>query len=83
MSKPAWLGLSRALVDTGVFILWCRGEAQARLFFRNPKVEIYYSKMTQKELLRPPISDSERRRIKALLRMTRVVNPDPADCRRI
>lgn len=76
MSRPAWLNLTRALADTGVFILWHRGYSQARLFLRNPNVEIYYSKVTRKELLRPPISDSERQRITKLLQNFRLINPD-------
>lgn len=78
MSSPAWLRLERALADTGVFILWYRGEPNAKLFFRNPNIEIYYSRTTRKELLRPPISDAERRRISMMLGTLRQVNPDPA-----
>ena len=63
MSSPAWLNLDRALADTGVFILWYRGEPKAKLFFRNPDIQIYYSRVTRKELLRPLINDAERRRI--------------------
>ena len=76
MSEPAWLSLGSSLADIGVFILWYRGEGKARLFFRRPDVRIYYSKVTRKELLRPPISSSERRRIQALLETMRVINPD-------
>src|SRR5712691_9288032 len=76
MSRPAWLNLTRALADTGVFILWHRGDSQARLFLRNPNVEIYYSKVTRKELLRPPINNAERRRIGRLLEAFRLINPD-------
>lgn len=78
MSRPAWLSLGRALADTGVFILWYRGEPNAKLFFRNPNIEIYYSRTTRKELLRPPISDAERRRILIMLGTLRQVNPDLA-----
>ena len=77
MSEPAWLELRSALVDTGVFILWYRGDGRARRFFRNQHTIIYYSKVVRKELLRPPISDAERRRILALLRTMRLINPDP------
>src|ERR1700682_3132264 len=76
MSRPAWLHLQRALADTGVFILWYRGEPRAKLFFRNPNIEIYYSRVTRKELLRTPISDAERRRISLMLGSLRQVNPD-------
>jgi predicted nucleic acid-binding protein len=76
MSSPAWLNLQRALADTGVFILWYRGESKARLFFRNPNIEIYYSRVTRKELLRSPIRDAERRRIVLMLGSLRQVNPD-------
>jgi predicted nucleic acid-binding protein len=78
MSSPAWLNLPRALADTGVFILWYRGEPKAKLFFRNPNIEIYYSRMTRKELLRPPISDAERQRMLMMLGTLRQVNPDAA-----
>jgi hypothetical protein len=62
MSSPAWLSLDRALADTGIFILWYRGKPNAKLFFRNPNIQIYYSRVTRKELLRSPIRDVERRR---------------------
>jgi len=77
MSEPAWLELRSALVDTGVFILWYRGDAQARRFFRDQHTVMCYSKVVRKELLRPPISDAERGRIRALLRTIRLINPDP------
>ena len=51
-----------------------RGEG--KVFFRNPNIEIYYSRMTRKELLRPPISDAERRRIQMMLATLRQINPD-------
>jgi predicted nucleic acid-binding protein len=76
MSSPAWLNLQRALADTGVFILWYRGEPNAKLLFRNPDIQIYYSRVTRKELLRSPISDAERRRISLLLGSLRQINPD-------
>ena len=59
-SEPPWLALTSALADTGVFILWYRGDPRARLFFRNPAIEIYYSRVTRKELLHPPVSDAEK-----------------------
>ncbi|MGH9931859.1 MAG: PIN domain-containing protein [Pyrinomonadaceae bacterium] len=76
MSSPAWLNLHRALADTGVFILWYRGEPNAKLFFRNPKIDIYYSRVTRKELLRPPVSDAERRRMLMMLGTLRQINLD-------
>ncbi len=76
MSSPAWLNLDRALADTGVFILWYRGEPNAKLFFRNPNIQIYYSRVTRKELLRSPIRDAERRRISMMLGSLRQINPD-------
>ena len=76
MSSPAWLNLQRALADTGVFILWYRGESKAKLFFRNPNIEIYYSRVTRKELLRSPIRDAERRRMSLMLGSLRQVNLD-------
>lgn len=76
MTSPAWLNLSRGLADTGVFILWYRGEPNAKLFFRNPNIEIYFSRVTRKELLRPPIRDAERRLILTMLGTLRQVNLD-------
>lgn len=78
MSRPAWLDLRRALVDTGVFILWYRSDPQAQLFFRNPNIEIYDSKVTRKELLRPPINAAERRSIVRMLAPLRLINPQGA-----
>src|SRR5436190_23072636 len=75
MSSPHF-NLRRALADTGVFILWYRGEPKAKVFFRNPNNEIYYSRMTRKALLRSPISDAERRRIQMMLATLRQINPD-------
>jgi predicted nucleic acid-binding protein len=76
MSSPAWLNLSRALADTGVFILWYRGEPNAKLFFRNPNIQIYFSRVTRKELLRSPIRDAERRLILNMLGTLRQINLD-------
>lgn len=76
MSSPAWLNVQRALADTGVFILWYRGEPKAKLFFRNPNIEIYYSRVTRKELLRSPISDAERKKMRLMLGSLRQINPD-------
>ncbi|MDX6443195.1 MAG: hypothetical protein QOH71_269 [Blastocatellia bacterium] len=78
MSSPAWLSLNRALADTGIFILWYRGKPNAKLFFRNPNIQIYYSRVTRKELLRSPIRDVERRRISIMLGNFRQINPDVA-----
>ena len=60
----------------GVFILWYRGDSRARLFFRNPVIEIYYSRMTRKELLHLPISDAEKACVLRLLAGLRLINPD-------
>jgi len=76
MSEPAWLDLTRVLADTGVFIHWCRGDPWARLFFQRLNVEIYYTRVTRKELLHPPISDAERQRILGLLALLRLINPE-------
>ena len=75
-NEPPWLALTSALADTGVFILWYRGYPRARLFFRNPAIEIYYSRVTRKELLHPPISDAEKARVLRLLAELRLINPD-------
>lgn len=65
-------------MDTGVFILWYRGEPNAKVFFRNPNIQVYFSRVTRKELLRSPIRDAERRRISIMLGSFRQINPDAA-----
>ena len=65
------------LVDTGVFILYFRGDHRAVDFFRTTGAVIYYSRATRKELLRSPISSREREEVLALLQRYRLVNPDP------
>jgi predicted nucleic acid-binding protein len=76
MNEPGWLRLRRALVDTGVFILWHRGDQRARYFLRNPDVDIYFAKVTRKELLHPAVSDAERQKLIELLTGFRQVNPE-------
>jgi predicted nucleic acid-binding protein len=75
-NEPPWLTVTSALADTGVFIKWYRGDPRGRLFFRNPAIEIYYSRVTRKELLHPPISDAEKARVLRLLAGLRLINPD-------
>lgn len=65
------------LVDTGVFILHFRGDRRATDFLRQTNAVIYYSRVTRKELLRPPISSRERERVLAFLQRYRIVNLDP------
>jgi predicted nucleic acid-binding protein len=64
------------LVDTGVFILNFRGDRNAIDFFRQTEATIYYSRVTRKELLRPPISARERQQVTACLQNYRLINPD-------
>ncbi len=64
------------LVDTSIFIHWFRGDKKARDFFHSTPLKIYYSKITRKELLRPPINDSEKQAIKRFLSRFRQINPD-------
>jgi predicted nucleic acid-binding protein len=68
---------ARYLVDTGVFILYIREHHKALAFFRETTAEIYYSRMTRKELLRPPVSTREKEEIVTFLQKYRIVNPDP------
>lgn len=68
---------SHYLVDTGVFILYLRRDHHAIDFLRNTEAVIYYSRVTRKELLRPPISARERTEVLAVLQRYRIVNPDP------
>ena len=72
MTEPA-----NSLIDTGVFILYLRGDREAIRFFRETHAVLYYARITRKELLRPPISARERRRAIACLQRYRLVNPDP------
>jgi predicted nucleic acid-binding protein len=65
------------LVDTGVFILYFRGDRRAIDFFRATGEAIYYSRVMRKELLRFPISSREREEILAFLQTHRLINPDP------
>jgi predicted nucleic acid-binding protein len=65
------------LIDSGVFILYLRGDREATRFFRETHAILYYSRVTRKELLRPPISSRERARVIACLQRYRLVNPDP------
>jgi predicted nucleic acid-binding protein len=65
------------LVDTGVFILYLHHDHRAINFLHNTAVIVYYSRVTRKELLRPPISARERMEVLAVLQQYRIVNPDP------
>jgi predicted nucleic acid-binding protein len=69
--------VSHYLVDTGVFILYLRRDHRAIDFLRSTEAVIYYSRVTRKELLRPPISARERTEVLAVLQRYRIVNPDP------
>ena len=69
--------VSHYLVDTGVFILYLRRDHRAIDFLRHTESVIYYSRVTRKELLRPPISARERMEVLAVLQQHRIVNPDP------
>jgi len=68
---------ARYLIDTGVFILYFRRNHQAITFFRTITIEMYYSRITRKELLRPPISAREKEEVEAFLQKYRIINPDP------
>ena len=65
------------LIDTGVFILFLRHNQEAVNFLRTTNAPLYYSRITRKELLHPPISNRERQEVLSLLRQFRRVNPDP------
>ena len=64
------------LVDSGVFILYFRGDRRAVDFLRQTNTVIYYSRVTRHELLHPPIRARERQEVLAFLRRHRSVNPD-------
>jgi predicted nucleic acid-binding protein len=65
------------LVDTGVFILYFRRQQNAVSFFRATTAVIYYSRVTRKELLAPPIREREKSEILTFLQQYRIVNIDP------
>jgi len=65
------------LVDTGVFILYFRGNRRALDFLRQPNAVIYSSRVMCKEFLCPPISARQREEVLAVLQRYRLVNPDP------
>ena len=46
-------------------------------FLRSTEAVIYYSHVTRKELLHPPISIREHMEVLAALQRYRIVNPDP------
>src|SRR5437870_5513580 len=75
MSSPAWVNLRRALA-TQVFSSSGIGASRSKTLLRNPNIEIYYSRVTRKELLRSPISDAESRRIQLMLGSLRQINPE-------
>lgn len=64
---------ARYLVDTGVFILYFRNHDKALAFFRETPAEIYYSRVTRKELLHPPIRAREEEEIVTFLRKYRII----------
>lgn len=59
--------VARSMVDTGVFILYFRWHSKALSFFRETLEEIYYSRVTRKELLHPSISAREEEEVVAFL----------------
>ena len=71
------MSLIENVARPGVFILYFRGDRRAVDFLRRTNAVIYYSQVTRKELLRPPISAREREEVLAFLRRHRLVNPDP------
>ena len=76
MSDASWSDVRSALVDTGVFVYWLRGDRTARQFFRDPRRTVYYSKVTRKELLRKPMRAAAAQRVKTFLSRFRPINPD-------
>ena len=78
MNNIPWLGLSRGLLDTNVFILWYRGNADAKFCLRQTKTDWYYAKITCKELLHPPIREAEKQELLGLLKTLRIINSDDA-----
>jgi predicted nucleic acid-binding protein len=58
-------------------MLSCRGDRRAVGFLRQTNAVIYDSRVTRKELLRPPIRARERQEVLACLRRHRLVNPAP------
>ena len=62
------------LVDTDVLIDWLQGRQWAKALLRSDNTRLYCSSVTRKELYdKPGISDTERRHIRRLLQIVRVL----------
>ena len=65
------------LVDTDVLIDWLQGQQWAKVLLQTEGVRFYCSSITRKELFdKPGLSNSERRQIRRLLQVVRVLTVD-------
>ena len=65
------------LVDTDVLIDWLQGQPWAKALLQTEGVRFYCSSITRKELFdKPGLSNSERRQIRRLLQVVRVLTVD-------
>ena len=65
------------LVDTDVLIDWLQGQPWAKVLLQTEGVRFYCSSITRKELFdKPGLSNSERRQIRRLLQVVRVLTVD-------
>jgi tRNA(fMet)-specific endonuclease VapC len=65
------------LVDTDVLIDWLQGQLWAKALLQTEGVRLYCSSVTRKELFdKPGLSNSERRQIRRLLQVVRVLTVD-------
>jgi predicted nucleic acid-binding protein len=65
------------LVDTDIFIDYLNGVKRMREILDSPRYRMYYSTVTEKELLaKPGLSATERRRIRLLLQYHRLIPVD-------
>jgi hypothetical protein len=67
------------LIDTDVLIDWLQGSPWAKDLLLNESVRFYCSSVTRKELFeKPSLSDTERKRIRRLFQLVRVITVDVA-----
>ena len=65
------------LLDTDVLIDWLEGQRWAKTLVWDSNLRLYCSNVSRKELLaKRGLSDSERKKIRRLLQVVRVVNVD-------
>ena len=67
----------KLLIDTDIFIDYLKGISPAKVLFRSKNVDIYFSVLTKKELLKKPgLKDSERKKIINVLSQLKIISID-------